>query len=115
MKIAYPFANFVILIFGIALVGSASHASRQSGTVGFGLALFLTIIFWGFLRVGQGIGYGIARAYAGHTPTAPARPPIPYRQRPPKVSLEASRPELSASKESPWSSRPTLSPRTSPS
>ena len=58
MKIAYPFANFVILIFGIALVGSASHASRQSGTVGFGLALFLTIIFWGFLRVGQGIGYG---------------------------------------------------------
>jgi lipopolysaccharide export system permease protein len=58
MKVAYPFANFVILIFGIALVGSASHASRQSGTVGFGLALFLTIIFWGFLRVGQGIGYG---------------------------------------------------------
>ncbi|HUF89887.1 MAG TPA: LptF/LptG family permease [Gemmatimonadota bacterium] len=58
MKIAYPFANFVILIFGIALVGSASHAGRQSATVGFGLALFLTIIFWGFLRVGQGIGYG---------------------------------------------------------
>jgi hypothetical protein len=41
--------------------------------------------------------------------------PIPYHQRPPKVSLEASRPELSASKESPWSSRPTLSPRTLPS
>ncbi|HYO45201.1 MAG TPA: LptF/LptG family permease [Gemmatimonadota bacterium] len=58
MKVAYPFANFVILIFGIALVGSASHASSQSGTVGFGLALFLTIVFWGFLRVGQGIGYG---------------------------------------------------------
>lgn len=58
MKVAYPFANFVILIFGIALVGSASHAGRQSATVGFGLALFLTIIFWGFLRVGQGIGYG---------------------------------------------------------
>jgi len=58
MKVAYPFANFVILIFGIALVGSASHAGRQSATVGFGLALFLTIVFWGFLRVGQGIGYG---------------------------------------------------------
>lgn len=58
MKIAYPFANFVILLFGIALVGSASHAGRQSATVGFGLALFLTIVFWGFLRVGQGIGYG---------------------------------------------------------
>jgi lipopolysaccharide export system permease protein len=58
MKLSYPFANFVILIFGIALVGSASHAGRQSATVGFGLALFLTIVFWGFLRVGQGIGYG---------------------------------------------------------
>jgi lipopolysaccharide export LptBFGC system permease protein LptF len=26
--------------------------------MGFGIALFLTIVFWGFLRVGQGIGYG---------------------------------------------------------
>ena len=26
--------------------------------MGFGLALFLTIVFWGFLRVSQGIGYG---------------------------------------------------------
>ncbi|CAN5165174.1 LptF/LptG family permease [soil metagenome] len=58
MKLAYPFANFIIVLFGVALVGSAAHASRQSGTVGFGLALFLTLVFWGFLRVGQGIGYG---------------------------------------------------------
>ncbi len=58
MKLAYPFANLIILVFGVALVGSAAHASRQSATVGFGLALFLTIVFWGFLRVGQGIGYG---------------------------------------------------------
>jgi lipopolysaccharide export LptBFGC system permease protein LptF len=58
MKLSYPFANFIIVLFGVALVGSAAHASRQSGTVGFGLALFLTLVFWGFLRVGQGIGYG---------------------------------------------------------
>lgn len=58
MKVAYPFANLIITLFGVALVGSAAHASRQSGTVGFGLALFLTIVFWGFLRVSQGIGYG---------------------------------------------------------
>lgn len=58
MKLAYPFANFVIVLFGVALVGSAAHASRQGSTVGFGMALFLTLVFWGFLRVGQGIGYG---------------------------------------------------------
>lgn len=58
MKVAYPFANLIIVIFAVALVGSAAHLGRRGGTVGFGLALFLTIVFWGFLRVGQGIGYG---------------------------------------------------------
>ncbi len=58
MKISYPFANFVIALFGVALVGSATHLGRRGGGMGFGLALFLTIIFWGFLRVSQGIGYG---------------------------------------------------------
>lgn len=58
MKISYPFANLIIVIFGIAMVGSASHAGRQSATAGFGFALFLTIVFWGLLRVSQGIGYG---------------------------------------------------------
>lgn len=58
MKLSYPFANFIIALFGVALVGSATHLSRRGGGMGFGLALFLTIIFWGFLRVSQGIGYG---------------------------------------------------------
>ncbi len=58
MKLAYPFANLIVVLFGVAIVGSAAHAGRGSGTVGFGVALFLTIVFWGFLRVGQGIGYG---------------------------------------------------------
>ncbi|MDX1660796.1 MAG: LptF/LptG family permease [Gemmatimonadota bacterium] len=58
MKLAYPFANFVIVLFGVALVGSSAHAGRQSASAGFGVALFLTIVFWGFIRVGQGIGYG---------------------------------------------------------
>ncbi len=47
MKLAYPFANFVIVLFGVALVGSSAHAGRQSGSAGFGVALFLTIVFWG--------------------------------------------------------------------
>ena len=58
MKLSYPFANLIIVLFGVALVGSAAHTSRHAGTTGFGIALFLTIVFWGFLRVGQGIGYG---------------------------------------------------------
>ncbi|MFN2382675.1 MAG: LptF/LptG family permease [Gemmatimonadota bacterium] len=58
VKLSYPFANLIIVLFGVALVGSAAHAGRQSAGVGFGLALFLTMVFWGFLRVGQGIGYG---------------------------------------------------------
>ena len=57
MKLSYPFANIVIVLFGLAVVGSATHAGRHSGTAGFGTALFLTIIFWGFLRVSQGVGY----------------------------------------------------------
>ena len=67
MKLSYPFANFVIALFGVALVGSATHVGRGGGGMGFGLALFLTIIFWGFLRVSQGIGYG-----GGLTPAAAA-------------------------------------------
>lgn len=58
MKVSYPFANLIIVLFGAALVGSAVHVGRQTTSAGFGLALFLTIVFWGLLRVGQGIGYG---------------------------------------------------------
>lgn len=71
MKLSYPLANLIILLFGAALVGSAVHGGRQGGGVGFGLALFLTIVFWGFVRVGQGIGYGggmspVAAAWLGN-------------------------------------------------
>jgi lipopolysaccharide export system permease protein len=58
MKVSYPFANLVIALFGVALIGSGTHLGRRGGGMGFGLALFLTIVFWGFLRVSQGIGYG---------------------------------------------------------
>lgn len=58
MKFAYPFANLIIVLFGVGLVGSAAHAGRQTATTGFGFALFLTIVYWGFLRVSQGLGYG---------------------------------------------------------
>ncbi|HUP18567.1 MAG TPA: LptF/LptG family permease [Gemmatimonadota bacterium] len=72
MKVSYPFANVIIVLFGVALVGSAVHTGGgRSASAGFGLALFLTIIFWGFLRVGQGVGYGgglspVAAAWLGN-------------------------------------------------
>ena len=56
MKLAYPFANFVIVLFGVTLVG---RSPRHGGAaLGFGLALFLCICFWAFIKVGQGVGYG---------------------------------------------------------
>lgn len=56
MKIAYPLANFIIALFGVTLAG---RSARQRGAaLGFGLALFICIFFWAFIKVGQGIGYG---------------------------------------------------------
>jgi lipopolysaccharide export system permease protein len=56
MKLAYPLANFVIVLFGVTLAG---RSARQPGAaLGFGLALFLSILFWVLIKVSQGIGYG---------------------------------------------------------
>jgi lipopolysaccharide export system permease protein len=56
MKLAYPLANIVIVLFGVTLAG---RSARQGGAaLGFGLALFLVIIYWAFIKVGLGIGYG---------------------------------------------------------
>ncbi|MFN2431205.1 MAG: LptF/LptG family permease [Gemmatimonadota bacterium] len=56
MKLAYPFANFVIVLFGVTLAGRS--ARERGAALGFGLALSLCILFWVFIKVGQGIGYG---------------------------------------------------------
>lgn len=56
MKLAFPWANFIIVIFGVTLVG---RSAREPGAaLGFGLALSLCILFWVCIKVGQGIGYG---------------------------------------------------------
>lgn len=56
LKLAYPFANFIIVLFGVSLAG---RSSREAGAaLGFGIALFLCIFFWVSIKVGQGIGYG---------------------------------------------------------
>ncbi len=56
MKLAYPFANFVIVLFGVTLAGRS--VKDPGAALGFGLALFLCILFWMSIKVGQGIGYG---------------------------------------------------------
>ncbi len=56
LKLAYPFANFVIVLFGVTLAGRS--VKDPGAALGFGLALFLSILFWMAIKVGQGIGYG---------------------------------------------------------
>lgn len=56
LKIAYPFANLVIVLFGVTLAGRS--ARRGGAALGFGLALFLCIVFWMSIKFGQGVGYG---------------------------------------------------------
>jgi lipopolysaccharide export system permease protein len=56
LKLAYPLANFIIVIFGVTLAGRS--VKEPGAALGFGLALFLSILFWMAIKVGQGVGYG---------------------------------------------------------
>ncbi len=56
LKLAYPFANFIIVLFGVTLAGRS--ARERGAALGFGIALFLCIFFWVSIKVSQGIGYG---------------------------------------------------------
>lgn len=52
-KISFPFANIIILIFGISLVGS-----KKSGlAVQFGISVFITFVYLGFVKISQTFGY----------------------------------------------------------
>ncbi|GAB4379483.1 MAG: LPS export ABC transporter permease LptG [Calditrichia bacterium] len=54
MKISYPFANFIIVLFGAPLAAQ----KRRSGTaLGFALALLISFIYFLFLRTGQVLGH----------------------------------------------------------
>lgn len=53
MKVSYPFANFIIVLFGAPL---ASRKRRSGPALGFALALLISFIYFLFIRSGQVLG-----------------------------------------------------------
>ncbi len=55
LKIALPFANFIIVLFGAPL--SSSQTRRSGGARGFGISLAVTFIYFGILKTTQAMGH----------------------------------------------------------
>jgi lipopolysaccharide export system permease protein len=54
LKISYPFANLIIMLFGAPIAAQ----KRRSGTaVGIGISLLVCFIYFLFIRTGQVLGY----------------------------------------------------------
>ena len=54
LKISYPFANFIIILFGAPI---AAHKRRSGTAVGIGLSLLICFIYFLFIRMGQVMGH----------------------------------------------------------
>lgn len=54
MKISYPLANFIIVLFGAPL---AAKKRRSGPALGFAIALLISFIYFLFLRTGQVLGH----------------------------------------------------------
>ncbi len=54
LKISFPFANFIIIFLGIPM---AANPRRSGGTVGFGISVVVSFIYFIILRTGQTFGY----------------------------------------------------------
>ena len=55
LKIALPFANFIIVLFGSPL--SSSQTRRSGAAKGFGISLAVTFIYFGILKTTQAMGH----------------------------------------------------------
>ncbi len=54
LKFSFPFANLIILIFGLPMLANA----RKSGAaMGFAVSLLVCFIFWGMLQTGRALGH----------------------------------------------------------
>jgi len=53
LKISFPFANLIIVLFGIPL----ASGTKSGGTIGFGIALIICFFFFTTVRVGQYFGH----------------------------------------------------------
>lgn len=53
-KISFPFANLIIILFGISLTAT----NRKSGAaIQFGISILVTFIYLGFIKISQTFGY----------------------------------------------------------
>jgi lipopolysaccharide export system permease protein len=54
LKIAFPFVNFIIVLFGAPL---AANPKRSGLAIGFAVSLFISFVFYTLIRMGQSFGY----------------------------------------------------------
>lgn len=54
LKIAFPFSNLVIILFGAPL---ASRKTRSGTAISFGISLFICFLYFGIIKVGQSLGH----------------------------------------------------------
>lgn len=54
LKLAFPFANFIIILFGAPL---ASRKTRSGTAISFGISLFICFLYFGIIKVGQSLGH----------------------------------------------------------
>ncbi|RMH73327.1 MAG: YjgP/YjgQ family permease [Gemmatimonadetes bacterium] len=52
-KLAFPFVSFIIVLFGAPL---SSATARGGNALGFGISIFVSFIYWGFVQVGRSMG-----------------------------------------------------------
>jgi len=63
LKISFPFANFIIVLFGAPL---ASRKTRSGPAVSFGISLFICFLYFGIIKVAQALGHnGTLSPYLG--------------------------------------------------
>ncbi len=55
LKISLPFANFILVLFGLPF--SASQTRRSGAAKGFGISLAVTFIYFGMLKTTQAMGH----------------------------------------------------------
>jgi len=54
LKIAFPFANLIIVLFGAPL---ASRKTRSGTAISFGISLLICFLYFGIIKVGQSLGH----------------------------------------------------------
>lgn len=55
LKLSFPFANLIILLFGLPLM---ANARRSGAALTFAVSMLICFAFWGILQTGRALGHG---------------------------------------------------------